>query len=313
MIGFYTVQGLQTITSGVMLCLVYREKAYKLQSFVGFIYARAFDYLYLNFTMLFFFKFLFSLKRVQIQMNENNITLAQSIQALKKYYYAERTVLTLLTISILIFMGGLSFLTSQVEEGLPDYSDEEKNRLFRIFLFQLLYYITVFTSDLCIITYFLNMTRNYVAVLGQYYQLKPTKFFIFLGLFTCLLVLTLFRWDIYITTLLVLKFYYGDRDETFDSYREGPFSRFLIYLSKFTPFLIVMLVQGVLQFFAEKDGDQIDELSSSYDDDDGVNSGDDKTNYDGNVVGMKSIRGSIETEAQFGGGEGPNPQFAVYE
>ena len=75
MCGFYIVMVLQAITSAIMLALVYREKDTKLQEFVGFIYARAFDYLYLNFTMIFFFKFLFSLKRVQIQMDDCNTTM----------------------------------------------------------------------------------------------------------------------------------------------------------------------------------------------------------------------------------------------
>ena len=140
----------------------------------------------------------------------------------------------------------------QVEEGLPNYNDEERARIFRAFVSQLIYYTIVFISDLLIIAYFLNMTRNYVSILSQYYKFSTRKFFAYLAFFTIQLVVTLFRWDIYVTTLLVLKFYYGDKDELFDSYREGSFSRFLIYISKFTPFFIFILVQNILIYFAER-------------------------------------------------------------
>lgn len=70
LVGFYTLVVAQAVASAVMVHLMFRNK--RDQPLIAYYYARSYDWLFLSILLVLLFKFLFSLKRVEVQMNEGN-------------------------------------------------------------------------------------------------------------------------------------------------------------------------------------------------------------------------------------------------
>ena len=64
----------------------------------------------------------------------------------------------------------------------------------------------------------------------------------------------------------MMKYYTGDVDK-YNGYLRGTFSRVLIYVSKFIPFLIVILVQNIIAFFATRKQDEAAKIEDDATDD----------------------------------------------
>ena len=81
---------------------------------VAYMYARTFDWLILSFTMVVFFKFLFSLKRVEIQMNEKISSYQNILKALKRQFCIERIVLVFYLVNIIYIIVMLGIMTREI-------------------------------------------------------------------------------------------------------------------------------------------------------------------------------------------------------
>ena len=105
---------LQVIVSVVMLHMVFQYSGEPEQKIIGFHYARSFDWLIFSIIMLLFLKLCFSLKRVEIQMNDDIQTTDKIIKRLKKFICLERVVITFYALSLIFFVVRIGQLTKQI-------------------------------------------------------------------------------------------------------------------------------------------------------------------------------------------------------
>ena len=81
---------------------------------VAYMFARTFDWLVLSFIMVIFFKFLFSLKRVEIQMNEKIGSFENILKALRRQFCIERIVLGFYLVNVIYILVMLGVMTSEI-------------------------------------------------------------------------------------------------------------------------------------------------------------------------------------------------------
>ena len=103
-VGLYMVMVAQVIVSAVMAIMVFRcaetTDQMHLQEFIRVYYGRSFDWLILSIQLVLVFKFLFSLKRVETQMNVEYLNVQEIIDALKSQIRRERCIMIIYIINV---------------------------------------------------------------------------------------------------------------------------------------------------------------------------------------------------------------------
>ena len=84
-VAFQVILVSNAICSAIMLWLLLRETDQDYQIFILFIWARCIDWVFLSGTLWLTFRFLFSLKRVSIQMSDKYNTIDDTLKALKRH------------------------------------------------------------------------------------------------------------------------------------------------------------------------------------------------------------------------------------
>lgn len=117
-ISIHLLLWLQAISSALFMVLIFKYSDDDIetgaQTFLGFVYTPLKDQLIMSLIILLFFKMLFQMKRVQIQMNEKNTTVRQTLRALKRFFCIEKTILTFYIIEFLWLIFILAYLTNRI-------------------------------------------------------------------------------------------------------------------------------------------------------------------------------------------------------
>ena len=133
-------------------------------------------------------------------------TVHQTLVALKKLILLERITLTFYCISIVYFL--ILFIDTYTKfMGIVNQIRS---------MFNLIFFVFLFTADMITITYFINMARNYVKLLEQHYYINKKLFFRMIGILTLLIVTTLFRYEIFYNIAVVISWITNDPDDMND-------------------------------------------------------------------------------------------------
>lgn len=118
LIALHLIFWLQIAGSAMMLPLIFRfrENENGAQLYLGFVVGRMFDMILLNFVMILFYKVMFSLKRVQIQMNEQHKTVKQTLIALSRYVCIERLILIFYFAHIVYKIIDLTYVILRIQD-----------------------------------------------------------------------------------------------------------------------------------------------------------------------------------------------------
>lgn len=132
-------------------------------------FVRSAEFIIDSIILIFSFRYLFQLKRVEIQMNEKNTTVGKTIKALKRQMWLEKIALAFYFLSIFIFMGLVLLIGYSMSIGYNVLKNFESITSYVIFLvvFSTIFFLEVFT-----ILYFIKMAGNFMVILSEYYELK---------------------------------------------------------------------------------------------------------------------------------------------
>ena len=109
MVALYGVIAMQAIASTaflLMLVFISEQHKDKFNGFEFYLLVRHVEFIFQSLVLLFAFKYLFHLKRVEIQMNEANTTVIETLKALKRQMCLEKIALVLYTLSTILILAG---------------------------------------------------------------------------------------------------------------------------------------------------------------------------------------------------------------
>ena len=155
------------------------------------------------------------------------------------------------------------------------------------------YYALLFCIDVFIIIKFVQMAFNYFHILEKHYSLNKNQFYAATLIVTTILTLTLFRFQIFITSVK-LYVYTTKNVGLLNNEIYMSFFRVTTYISKFAPFLTILFVIHIVSFFAVENEDvENDDGDVVVGGDGGVND-DHVTKYDEFAKDFNSLKGSIK-------------------
>ena len=82
--GVIMMQAIVSISFLFMLVFISDDIKDKFNGYEFYLFVRSVEFVFQSIVLLFAFKYFFHLKRVEIQMNETNKTVMQTLQALKR-------------------------------------------------------------------------------------------------------------------------------------------------------------------------------------------------------------------------------------
>ena len=108
------------------------------------------------------------------------------------------------------------------------------------------------------------MGKYYVFMFEQNLNLKLTKFYWAMHFLFWWILLTLFRYDIFLLGSINLYLFHDSNIDILNMTIYATPNRVLIYLSKFTPIFIAIVVHSVISFFSnEAEGMESSDATSS--------------------------------------------------
>lgn len=122
--------------------------------------------------MVFSFQYFFTMKRVEIQMNENNVTLSQTIKALKEQLRREKCVnFFYVLLSLFLLLVAIVAIYTLVADDFDDSNAEDLKNIYLtccILCFQSI----IFLIELLTVIYFKKMANNFMDMLAQVYPIR---------------------------------------------------------------------------------------------------------------------------------------------
>ena len=120
-------------------------------------------------------------------MSDQYETIHQILRALKKQRKLETKVLIFYTANLLYMFGAI--ITMSVFYFM-DKIDVFIKLLLPFSIFNLLYYTILFIADIVTITYFIQMAKNYINILNNFYPMNRSAFLFVVYFITVWIVLT---------------------------------------------------------------------------------------------------------------------------
>ena len=236
----------RVIVSFVILVLVMRvqDDEVRLQR-LGFGIACIYDWILLSIVMIILFKFLFQIKRVQIQMEKRHNTMVKILRALKRQFLIEKIVLGFYTVNIIFMIA--TFIYTTVEQIYNQNFGDIQRIIVKVGLG---YYSVLFVIDFCNLMYFLNMGCSISKMFKKDKESPNCFLFAAVGFIVLMILLTMFRFEIYFN---VPQIFLTDASMTnLQTYLMfGPLNRAMIYMSKLTPYLIATFIVSVIKFMEQ--------------------------------------------------------------
>ena len=147
--------------------------------FIAFKFARTADLLWSSFVILLLFKFLFTLKRTEIQLDDDNMTVQQTCKALKRYICFERVIIAFYALSSSIIMFFVVWDSMLVVQRLNDNSQILNRTVVWLWWLIIVYFPILFVADMFTMCYFIRMARNYFNLMNQWYSINERRFYCF--------------------------------------------------------------------------------------------------------------------------------------
>lgn len=206
----YTIIVVQALVSATMLGLVFLfSDDHNAQIFIAFKFARTCDLFLSSLVILLLFKFLFSLKRTEIQLDDENMTVEQTCQALKRYMYFERSIISFYVFSLIIIVFYVIWDTVQIIQRINGYQEILSKTVNLLWWIIVVYYPMLFVADVVTMVYFIRMAYKYVQIMSQWYTVNKCSIFSSIYMLAFQILINLFRYQIYMPLCFLLFFING--------------------------------------------------------------------------------------------------------